>query len=769
MNMKKNYMIGNTHFDPVWLWRWDEAMASIRATFRSALDRMKEDRDFIYSFATPPVFEWIRKVDREMFEEIQTRVREGRWELAEAWWVQADCYGASGESYVRQGLYGQRYLKKHFDRYSDCVFNIDSFGHSPMLPQILQKSGVRYYCFVRPEKHHVTLEHPLFAWKSADGSQVLAYRAEDSYLYDVKEQLAKETAEDRLIVYGVTDHGGAPTKQAIADIHADKTAHFSSVSGFFADRTTDYTVSQELLTGDFGPYANYAKIKKLNRIAEYALGNAERAARIAGREEQNALTEAWQDVLFNQFHDILGGACIKDAYIDAENQLGRAIATANEILHISLQSITRNIRMLGSNPDTVWNLVVWNLNGSPYRGPMEAEVQWAHEFPWYDQDIELEDGDGRRYPCQIIREKSVIPRFRSRFAFHAEIPSVGYRVFKVIPNGNTPTKKKIDPYCIETDRLTVHFSQTDGAMASVFDRSSGKQLLGRAMLPVTYEDRGDTWCFNVDGYEKAAHGFAFEGFQIIEAGDELTEIKGKWRFRDSLLEMYYRFYAEADFFDLRYRVHWEESHTVLKLETALAENEHTAAVPYGTVLRGEGSADLPLGAFLKCRDLTLAADGIFAYRVKEQSLGLTLLRSPIYGDLRLGELDDSIDYDIIDRGIVEGRLRLGFAEDGRKMAEALNNPPVVITECNHSGTLPATQSFYRISGDGIQIGAIKRCEEEDADILRLIECNGKEVSAQLHAKGTDVRLQMHPYEIKTLKIHNGTCQEVNLLELSENP
>ena len=39
--MKNIYMIGNTHFDPVWLWRWDEAMASIRSTFRSALDRME--------------------------------------------------------------------------------------------------------------------------------------------------------------------------------------------------------------------------------------------------------------------------------------------------------------------------------------------------------------------------------------------------------------------------------------------------------------------------------------------------------------------------------------------------------------------------------------------------------------------------------------------------------------------------------------------------------------------------------------------------------
>ena len=193
--MRKLYMIGNTHFDPVWLWKWDEAMASVRATFRAALDRMKENDKFIYSFATPPVFEWIRKTDPEMFEEIKARVAEGRWDLAEGWWLQPDCYGASGESYVRQGLYGQRYLMEHFGRYSDTVFNIDSFGHSPMLPQILKKSKISNYCFVRPEKHHIELKNPLFNWKSADGSAVTAYRAHKAYEYEWQNTV-KELAPD---------------------------------------------------------------------------------------------------------------------------------------------------------------------------------------------------------------------------------------------------------------------------------------------------------------------------------------------------------------------------------------------------------------------------------------------------------------------------------------------------------------------------------------------------------------------------------------------
>ena len=135
--MKKElHMIGNTHFDPVWLWTWDEAMSSIRATFHSALERMKEYPDFKYSFSAPAVFEWIEKTEPEMFEEIRQRVKEGRWELAEGWWLQPDCVCAGGESYIRQGLYAQKYFQEHFGKLSRTVFNVDSFGHPASFPQI---------------------------------------------------------------------------------------------------------------------------------------------------------------------------------------------------------------------------------------------------------------------------------------------------------------------------------------------------------------------------------------------------------------------------------------------------------------------------------------------------------------------------------------------------------------------------------------------------------------------------------------------------------
>jgi len=176
--MNTFHMIGNTHFDPAWLWTWDEAMASIRATFRSALARMDDDPDFRYSFSTPAVFEWIENTDPELFSAIQRRVAEGRWDVgAEAWWLQPDCNTPRGESLIRQGLYAQQYLMEKFGVMGDSVFNIDSFGHSAMMPQLLRGCGIKNYVFSRPSAHDQPLPDDLFEWVSPDGSRVLAYRA----------------------------------------------------------------------------------------------------------------------------------------------------------------------------------------------------------------------------------------------------------------------------------------------------------------------------------------------------------------------------------------------------------------------------------------------------------------------------------------------------------------------------------------------------------------------------------------------------------------
>ena len=73
MNMKL-HMIGNAHLDPVWLWDWTEGYHEVKATFRSALDRMKEFPDFVFTCSAAAYYACIEEDEPEMFQEIRQRV-----------------------------------------------------------------------------------------------------------------------------------------------------------------------------------------------------------------------------------------------------------------------------------------------------------------------------------------------------------------------------------------------------------------------------------------------------------------------------------------------------------------------------------------------------------------------------------------------------------------------------------------------------------------------------------------------------------------------
>ena len=772
--MPEFYMVGNTHFDPVWEWTWDEAMASIRATFRSALDRMEEYPDFCYSFSSPLVFEWIKRTQPEMFEEIKKRVDEGRWDLAEGWWDQPDCFSASGESYVRQGLYGQRWLMRNFGRYSECAFNTDSFGHPDMLPQILSKSGIKYYCLCRPEEYHCPLKAPLFRWKSRDGSAILSFRiggnAGDGWTKDPDATIerVKASGEELLIVYGVTDHGGAPTKEAIEKILRRADAHFSTVGGYFErQKDVGYELTDEFISGDFGVYSNNAAVKQLNRAAEYALLNAESSCVIAGESYTEQLCGCWQDVLFNQFHDILGGACVKAAYSDARNLHGRALQTANEILHFNLQRVTAQIQMPGKNPDNAWNLVLWNLNCCEYDGYVEAEVQWAHEFEWYDGGITLEDEAGNRVQTQIIAERSAIPGFRSRFIFKAAVPSMGYKCFKVIRDGSAFERKTQEfPLKLETARYEFVFSGENGCIESVYDKKSGRKAAGRLFVPACYSDEGDTWCFNVDSYGEKLGEFSLVSAETVESGELSERVKLTLRYGSSVLCMHYTFYHGEDYFDVDYRVGWNEAHTVFKLDCESGGDSVTVSTPYSHMRRGRAKADRPMGEWLRADGLLFLTGSNFAYNFYDDTLGITVLRSPVYGDLRLGALRDR-DHDVMEQGETSGRIRVMLGEKERlpcNEAMRMNNRPIVICESNHDGKLPQTNSFASLKAEGAVLSVVKYAEDGDGIILRIVDHSGKQQDAVLSLLGKEHAVHLGAYEIKTLKTDGRTVWETDLLE-----
>ena len=766
--MKTLFMIGNTHFDPVWLWTWDEAMASIRATFRSALDRMKEDPDFTYSFCTPPVFEWIKQTDPEMFEEIKLRASQGRWDVSsEGWWLQPDCNNLSGESLIRQGVYGQRYVMENFGKYATSVLNIDSFGHSAAIPQIMSKCGLKYYVFARPDKNDLYLNDNLFKWRSKDGSEVLVYRCgshKDGEIYpnDMKRYIDKQrqnllkSNHDLMLVYGVSDHGGGPTKQAINDIHnaqnhfTDISIGFSSVERFFSAQQEDTLpcYAGELQPAFYGSFSNCADVKRKNRKAEYRLFHAETASWIscilAGREYPgNEIYSCWKDIMFNQFHDILGGTSISDAFDDAANLYGRALQVSSEIINFSLQSVCRLIKTVGNNCTSVWNLCIFNLTGTDFSGFTEAEVQWAWEFPWYSGPIELEDEKGYIHSAQIIQTKSSIPGFRSRFVFKADIPAMGYRTYAVKQVLN---KKE--------------FAKTNSEIISPFCFR-------------VYEDQGDVWCFNSsDGYGPSCEKPVLESSQMVEIGEIRNTLKQVWTFRRSIFEEYITVYHENGEIEYRYNINWNEKHKVLKLLPTFGNkvDELIVSVPCGTVSRSSDGREYPSGEWMVLHDATLLFDGIFAYDTDDGILRLTVVRSPIFGDLRTEPLNENCDYKYMEQGVHSGRIRyipkkLGNNEAASRFAQWII-PPETVCEANHNGILPAVWQGLSVNGTNAVVTALKHAEEKDGFILRLTELDGQKskFSVKLGDIFSDC-IEIQPHEIKTLCFNSsGEVFETDLLE-----
>ena len=165
--LKRVHMIGNAHIDPVWLWQWPEGYQEVRATFHSALDRMDEYPEFVFTCTSVAFLDWVDEHDPELFERMRERIEDGRWQVIGGWWIEPDCNIPSGESLVRQGLYGQRWLRDRLGITATTGANLDSFGHNATIPQLLAKSGMDSYVFLRPQRHEKELPGPTFRWVSS--------------------------------------------------------------------------------------------------------------------------------------------------------------------------------------------------------------------------------------------------------------------------------------------------------------------------------------------------------------------------------------------------------------------------------------------------------------------------------------------------------------------------------------------------------------------------------------------------------------------------
>lgn len=810
MKNKTYHMIGNAHLDPVWLWQWQEGFQETKATFRSALDRMKESDDFIFTSSSAATYEWVELNDPEMFDEIRSRIQEGRWVIVGGWWIQPDCNIPGGESFVRQGLYGQHYFKEKFGVTSKVGYNVDSFGHHGMLPQILKKSGMDYYVFMRPMPNEKGLPGRLFWWESDDGSRVMTFRIMFEYLSWGKEldKYAKRCLEEfkgdvdeLMLFYGVGNHGGGPTKENIESIrrlNEDPELPrmvFSNPLDYFKQMETKQldlpVVHDDLQHHASGCYAAHSGVKQFNRLAENKLMAAEKfsalASRITGQPYPAELKQAWKDVLFNQFHDILAGTSIEPAYDDARNLYGEALAIADRSLNYAVQSMSWKMNI--EQDEAMKPIVVFNPHAWNSRVNVELEVGGIKDT------TVLVDEQGQAVPFQTVQSQAT-SNGRFRLSFLADLPSMGYRVYKLYTESSQvkPAGAAIQAsdLTMENDRFRLEFDKETGYIRSLVDKQLQHEVFqGPAARPVIIEDQSDTWSHDVLHFNKAVGAFQARRVYRAEHGPVKSVIRVVSEYGRSTMVQDFTMVAGKEQIDVHVNVDWREKFKMLKLvfPINLVFSKQTYEIPYGTIERehnGEeesGQSWIDVTGLIKGQDklygVSLMNDAKYSYSIHNKEMALTVLRSPIYAHHDPHVPDPDGDYSFIDHGIQRFNYALlpheGSWESAGtvKRAAELNCPPAAIIETFHEGPLPQTDSFIQVSADNVIVSALKKAEDGDDLILRCYETNKQKTQAEIHlpAFSRTIQASFGANEIKTFRIpadQGKPVVETNLLEWEEN-
>jgi len=155
--MKTVHMIGNSHLDPIWLWKRAEGIDAVLATARSACDRLDEYPELVFTCSASWFHRQIEEMDARLFARVRQFVRAGRWQLVGGMVIQPDCNLPGPESFARQLATGQAYFRRAFGRTATVGYNVDSFGHTAYLPRLLREAGIDSYVFMRPGPHEMDL------------------------------------------------------------------------------------------------------------------------------------------------------------------------------------------------------------------------------------------------------------------------------------------------------------------------------------------------------------------------------------------------------------------------------------------------------------------------------------------------------------------------------------------------------------------------------------------------------------------------------------
>ncbi|EHA50373.1 alpha-mannosidase [Pyricularia oryzae 70-15] len=360
------FAVGHCHIDTCWLWPWEETKRKVARSWSNQCDLMDRYPELNFACSQAQQFAWLKEMYPYVFERVKAKVASGQFHPIGGSWVEHDTNMPSGESLVRQFLYGQRFFESNFGARSTTSFLPDTFGQSPQIPQLCRQAGMDRFVTQKLCFNSVNdFPHTTFNWVSLDGSQVLChmppaktYCANGTFA-EIKRSVVEHRTLDKdrtsLILFGKGDGGGGPTWEQIERLRrlrglSDTTGmlprvHLGKTVDQFFDQLMPKAHTLPTWHGDLyfelhrGVYTTQANTKLKNRQAEFLLRDIELLATLASIESPESykyptkeLREMWEGVLLCQFHDCLPGTAIKMCYDDSDKVYAKVFESATGLL-----------------------------------------------------------------------------------------------------------------------------------------------------------------------------------------------------------------------------------------------------------------------------------------------------------------------------------------------------------------------------------------------------------------------------------------------------
>ena len=726
--------IGHTHIDCAWKWTLKQTREKVQRSFATVLELMRRYPEYKFMSSQAFLYKNLKEEAPEVYAEVARRIADGRWECEGAMWVEADCNLSSGESLVRQVMYGKNFFKKEFGVDNRVLWLPDVFGYSAALPQILKKSGVDWFVTSKISWNDKNkMPYDTFLWRGIDGTSINSYFLTATDMQNTKNpaqlkrheyhtttynantyptQIAgtyerhqqKELSDEVLVTFGYGDGGGGPTSEYIELLRRSGRGIPGSPQteiGFAGDflRRLEKRISgdpelpvwQGELYLEFhrGTYTTMADNKKCNRKAEFLYENAELLGVTAKHLFGDAfpakkLHDGWEMILTNQFHDIIPGSSIKEVYdqsaIDYEKILGIG------------KDITCGIRgKIASSIDKKRGYVVFN----------------PHAF----------EGEGFvRVDGKTLYVKGIAPK--------------GYTA---TDRFITENRVSVNGKRVDTDRLAVTFDDV-WQIVSVYDKKAERELIaaGKAAnelrIHADYPPYYDAWEWHqystteykvitevtsVDVIDDGAR----KGIRIVRPFGKSTITQTVW-FND--------FSAQIDF---ETDVDWHERHKMLKavFPVDIITDKATYDIQFGSIERpthkntswdearfeacAHKYADLSDGGY----GVSLMNDCKYGYDIHDGVMQLSLLRSPTDPNPEADQGKHSFTYSLYPHA---GTLR---DSDTVRRAYMLNIPMTALKAEGGSDIIPSGFSLLSLESDHVACETVKEAEDGEGTVIRIYE------------------------------------------------